>query len=62
MSVKQYPNQTAYPEVLALDGRLYFIKEFPVSMGQKDRKSEVLSNPLGIRDTKDCVKHVFLQF
>lgn len=53
MSVKQYPNQTAYPEVLALDGRLYFIKEFPVSIGKKDRKSEVLSNPLGIRDTKD---------
>lgn len=46
---------------MALDGRLYFIKEFPVSIGQKHRKSEVLSSPLGITDNKDYVKYAFLQ-
>lgn len=62
VSVKQYQSQwTSYPGVLALDGRLYFFKEFPVSIGQKDRKSEVLSRPLGITDTEDYVKYAFIQ-
>lgn len=62
VSVKKYQSQwTSYPGVLALDGRLYFFKEFPVSIRQKDRKSEVLSRPLGITDTKDYVKYAFLQ-
>lgn len=37
--VKQHQSQwTSYPGVLALDGRLYFFKEFPVSTDQKDRR------------------------
>jgi len=62
VSVKQYQSQwMSYPGVLALDGRLYFFKEFPVIIRQKDRKSEVLSRPLGITDTKDYAKYVLLQ-
>lgn len=39
VSVKQHQSQwTSYPEVLALDGKLYFFKEFPVSTRQKDRR------------------------
>lgn len=38
-SVKQYQScWTSYPRVLALDGRLYFFKEFPVSTRQENRK------------------------
>lgn len=38
-SVKQYQSPwTSYPGVLALDGRLYFFKEFPVSTRQENRK------------------------
>lgn len=38
-SVKQYQSRwTSYPGVLALDGRLYFFKEFPVSTRQENRK------------------------
>lgn len=39
VSVKQYQSHwTSYPGVLALDGRLYFFKEFPVRRRQKNRK------------------------